>query len=46
LGMRLVTTLANQLSGTVDMDNSSGTTFKILFSELRTLKPQTSIQRT
>jgi two-component sensor histidine kinase len=32
LGLRLVNVLANQLGGTVEIDRSSGTTFKITFA--------------
>jgi two-component sensor histidine kinase/sensor domain CHASE-containing protein len=33
LGMQLVTGLVNQLKGTIDLDQSSGTEFKIIFRE-------------
>jgi two-component sensor histidine kinase len=32
LGLRLVNVLANQMGGTVEIDRSSGTTFKITFA--------------
>lgn len=32
LGLRLVNVLANQMVGTVEIDRSSGTTFKITFA--------------
>jgi two-component sensor histidine kinase len=33
LGMQLVTGLVSQLKGTIDLDQSSGTEFKIIFKE-------------
>ncbi len=33
LGLQLVTTLTNQLDGTIELDRSNGTEFKITFSE-------------
>ena len=35
LGMRLVNTLTRQLEGSIDMENASGTTFRIFFPEIR-----------
>ena len=35
LGLRLVTTLTDQLGGTVEIHNSGGTEFKITFAELK-----------
>lgn len=33
LGLQLVNTLIEQLEGTIELDRSSGTAFKIMFAE-------------
>ena len=35
LGLQLVTSLVNQIDGTIDLDNDTGSNFKIIFNQLK-----------